>query len=81
MSASNGGCCDCGDVEAWKQDPACEVHQQGANTDAEDNPLDRLPPDLVERATELFKVLLDYSVTFVNWDEYDKLPEKLNLER
>lgn len=27
MSTSGGGgCCDCGDVEAWKRDPSCEEH-------------------------------------------------------
>ncbi|KAL3265904.1 hypothetical protein HHI36_010094 [Cryptolaemus montrouzieri] len=24
-----GGCCDCGDVEAWKRDPYCEIHMAG----------------------------------------------------
>lgn len=27
MSTSGGGgYCDCGDVEAWKSDPYCEIH-------------------------------------------------------
>lgn len=24
--SSGGGFCDCGDLEAWKQDPFCEDH-------------------------------------------------------
>lgn len=24
-----GGCCDCGDVEAWKSEPFCETHLLG----------------------------------------------------
>uniref|UniRef100_A0A183EQF3 E3 ubiquitin-protein ligase n=1 Tax=Gongylonema pulchrum TaxID=637853 RepID=A0A183EQF3_9BILA len=28
MTTSGGsGYCDCGDVEAWKQDPACDLHK------------------------------------------------------
>ncbi|KAJ3118203.1 hypothetical protein HDU96_003243 [Phlyctochytrium bullatum] len=26
ISSGNGGCCDCGDVEAWKIQPDCEYH-------------------------------------------------------
>lgn len=26
-SSIGGGCCDCGDVEAWKADPWCEIHK------------------------------------------------------
>lgn len=30
MSTSGGGgYCDCGDKEAWKADPFCEIHIQG----------------------------------------------------
>lgn len=30
MSTSGGGgCCDCGDQEAWKRDPYCEEHVMG----------------------------------------------------
>lgn len=25
-TSSGGGCCDCGDVEAWKRDPYCDEH-------------------------------------------------------
>lgn len=24
--SGGGGCCDCGDTEAWKRDPFCELH-------------------------------------------------------
>ena len=29
-----GGCCDCGDAEAWKVDGCCEEHRPYVNTDA-----------------------------------------------
>jgi len=28
--------CDCGDVEAWKEGFACEVHQHGQDVDMEE---------------------------------------------
>ncbi|KAJ8609246.1 hypothetical protein CTAYLR_008064 [Chrysophaeum taylorii] len=40
--ASPGGCCDCGDLEAWLGDACCEVHQPKASED----PMEALPPDL-----------------------------------
>lgn len=32
--------CDCGDVEAWKEGEACEIHQRGQDVDMEEVPLD-----------------------------------------
>ena len=30
MSTSGGGgYCDCGDLEAWKNDPICKIHRRG----------------------------------------------------
>lgn len=29
-SGMGGGCCDCGDVEAWKKDPFCDIHFPGS---------------------------------------------------
>ncbi|KAK9886902.1 hypothetical protein WA026_019159 [Henosepilachna vigintioctopunctata] len=30
-TSPGGGCCDCGDIEAWKKDPYCENHMVRAN--------------------------------------------------
>jgi len=38
--ASPGGCCDCGDLEAWKQSGCCTVH---AGIDMDVDPRDDLP--------------------------------------
>ena len=35
-TSGGGGFCDCGDVEAWKEGEACELHAQGANPDLEE---------------------------------------------
>ena len=32
-SSGTGGYCDCGDVEAWSKDPACNKHKEGLNVD------------------------------------------------
>ena len=33
MSTSGGGgYCDCGDQEAWKSEPFCDIHKKGINT-------------------------------------------------
>ena len=28
-TSSGGGYCDCGDGEAWKSDPFCDIHKKG----------------------------------------------------
>lgn len=28
-TSGGGGCCDCGDVEAWKSEPFCDIHVAG----------------------------------------------------
>ena len=33
-SSGGGGCCDCGDEEAWKRFPACSEHTLSADHDA-----------------------------------------------
>ena len=37
-TSGGGGVCDCGDVEAWKEGEACEIHQQGQDVDMEEVP-------------------------------------------
>ena len=39
MTSEGGGYCDCGDPEAWKQHPNCEIHTpkvEGASEDSEE---------------------------------------------
>ena len=30
-TSGGGGYCDCGDIEAWKNDPFCQLHQHGTD--------------------------------------------------
>lgn len=40
-----GGCCDCGDEEAWADDGCCTRHKQPTGDKAEADPLSTLPQD------------------------------------
>lgn len=31
-TSAGGGCCDCGDSEAWKQDACCDEHKVSVNS-------------------------------------------------
>uniref|UniRef100_H2ZUK3 E3 ubiquitin-protein ligase n=1 Tax=Latimeria chalumnae TaxID=7897 RepID=H2ZUK3_LATCH len=79
-SSSGGGFCDCGDVEAWKNGPACKKHDPGAAGDAsQQHPLVFQAEDVAERARKLFTVLLQYMVDMMVWEEEKELPSDLQL--
>ncbi|KIS71625.1 uncharacterized protein UMAG_00067 [Mycosarcoma maydis] len=58
VSSSNGGCCDCGDPEAWKQDVCCRYHSQSfsnsitANADMELESESQPPHHVISSATQ-----------------------------
>ncbi|KAI8514756.1 E3 ubiquitin-protein ligase ubr1 [Branchiostoma belcheri] len=77
MSTSGGGgYCDCGDVEAWKQDPWCDIHKQGLGQQSH-NPVEKLPKDVAARAWEVLKIALGYAVDMLLWEQMDGLPQEL----
>lgn len=41
------------------------------------NPIDNLPSDLRERATQLFQCAMKYAVEMLTWEEEDQLPEDI----
>lgn len=79
-TSGGGGYCDCGDEEAWKQEPFCELHSHDA-TQPQQNPLDNLPEDMKARAVMLFRLLLKqcYHVLFL--EEPKNIPEQLESSR
>ncbi|ELT88826.1 hypothetical protein CAPTEDRAFT_153753, partial [Capitella teleta] len=80
MAASGGGgYCDCGDREAWKAEPFCDVHKRGLNRQQQ-SPVDNLPPDLKERAEKIFMITVQCAVTLLTWKEYDSPPKHLRQE-
>ena len=63
MTSGGGGYCDCGDPEAWKQHPCCELHmpkQKDQNSSSSSDYISKLPKDIEQRATQLFSFLFDY---------------------
>lgn len=67
---SGGGCCDCGDEEAWAVDGMCDRHRpqakdsdengdnQGENDEVEKD--ETLPDDIRKRACVMFKLMCEY---------------------
>ncbi|XP_065059520.1 E3 ubiquitin-protein ligase UBR2-like [Rhopilema esculentum] len=83
-SSGNGGYCDCGDVEAWKKDPYCELHLHGSINVTEKDPKRLLPSGVIERATFMYQELLQYCVDMILWNDdgqYENLPEELRRPR
>ena len=82
MSTSGGGgYCDCGDKEAWREDPFCERHMAGQmETSTAKCPIDNLPADMQERAKQLFSVAMNYGAEMLTWESRDELPADLSVE-
>ncbi|XP_052865271.1 E3 ubiquitin-protein ligase UBR1 [Anopheles cruzii] len=60
-TSGGGGCCDCGDHEAWKKDPVCEGHGQ-SNSDQGESQQQTAPlPESVQgRCRFVFRAILNY---------------------
>ncbi|OWZ11675.1 hypothetical protein PHMEG_00015272 [Phytophthora megakarya] len=81
----SGGCCDCGDTEAWAPEGFCTRHKGAQDAD----PLSFLPPDLLlnsrECIGEVMKLVLD-SVkearfgSVINEDDLEVVRDKLGSE-
>ena len=83
MTSGGGGYCDCGDPEAWKQFPCCEIHTPRSSTVNDSKSfqsiIEKLPQDLVQRATELFKILIQYVSEILGVDG-NELPMQFRSE-
>lgn len=77
-TSSGGGCCDCGDTEAWKQDPYCDVHKHGL--DKRQALSSVLPEDIVERAYITFTAVLRYAYQMLTLEYSPRLPADLRLK-
>ncbi|XP_070569458.1 E3 ubiquitin-protein ligase UBR2-like isoform X2 [Ptychodera flava] len=77
MSTSGGGgFCDCGDVEAWKQNPSCEIHTVNSEQSTK-SPLERLPAEMKSKTEILFHIALNYAYDLLIWEQCDTLPHGL----
>ncbi|CAF0875440.1 unnamed protein product [Brachionus calyciflorus] len=85
MTSLGGGYCDCGDPEAWKAHPNCDLHmpkEKPQNSD--DKPEEyqhKLPQDLIQRARELFTFLMEYVYEILSIDQSEELPKHLRPEK
>ncbi|CAL1294338.1 unnamed protein product [Larinioides sclopetarius] len=78
MSTSGGGgYCDCGDEEAWKYYSFCNNHHGKSQASEDANPLEKLPPDLVERFRLVLKTVLKYCHVMLTWEQPVDLPADL----
>lgn len=74
-TSSGGGCCDCGDLEAWKKDPCCEIHMAG--TQSKESRGNKLPGDIAERAVVAFEAVLEYCYELLTLKYTVALPPNL----
>lgn len=74
MSSMNG-MCDCGDPEAWKSDPYCDIHK-------EDNLIsnENLDEGLRKRLEIVINAALNYCFELLCWENHVDLPKDLESE-
>jgi E3 ubiquitin-protein ligase UBR2 len=83
MSTSGGGgCCDCGDSEAWKDHPNCSLHatQAGANQVKSVDLLARIPPEIQARARLVFRSVLKYAYDLLTTSSHLNPPSDLTFK-
>lgn len=66
-TSGGGGCCDCGDTEAWKRDPFCKIHFVGETREVQEKVT--LPDDLKDRTRIIFEAILWYAYQLLNTDQ------------
>ncbi|KAI8641693.1 hypothetical protein BD408DRAFT_444126 [Parasitella parasitica] len=66
ISRGAGGCCDCGDPEAWKIPLVCAIHSLDADSAIPETsahqlePLSSVPPSIIQSIRETITVVADY---------------------
>ncbi|XP_076273647.1 ubr1 ubiquitin ligase isoform X2 [Rhynchophorus ferrugineus] len=70
--SGGGGCCDCGDLEAWKKDPFCSLHQVKEEGDTE-----TLPQDLIDRTFTIFNTILWYGFDILTNEQSSSVNNEL----
>lgn len=79
--SSGGGYCDCGDSEAWRAHVFCDEHLKGSQkAGEEEDPKNRLNPDLVRRAEIIMKTVVHYCFEILEWENSTVLPESLQVK-
>ena len=73
-TSTGGGCCDCGDTEAWKCGAFCDIHIVG--TKEQDKSGSALPEDISERTRIVFSAVLWYAYTLLSLENCADLGPK-----
>ncbi|XP_068622953.1 E3 ubiquitin-protein ligase UBR1 [Battus philenor] len=76
--SSGGGCCDCGDTEAWRRNPFCELHTAPENE--EQDAQSTMSADVLERMKIVASVCLSYCFRLLTLDHAPGLPNELRLK-
>ncbi|KAF8927096.1 hypothetical protein BGZ58_010633 [Dissophora ornata] len=77
VNASGGGCCDCGDSEAWKVDLDCIYHSAKNNPQGENDPKNlEYPPEVAASIRKTIATVLDFII-----DTMTTSPENMNGTR
>ncbi|XP_052749909.1 E3 ubiquitin-protein ligase UBR1 isoform X2 [Galleria mellonella] len=74
--SGGGGCCDCGDTEAWKRDPFCERHAKNSEEETNTN----VSAEVLERMKIVASVCLNYCLRLLTNDHTPGLPNDLRLK-
>ena len=74
-TSTGGGCCDCGDTEAWKKEPFCKIHLAGTQT--KESGTCKLPQDVIDRAKATFEAVLKYCYELLSLEHTPGLPSDL----
>ncbi|XP_053616126.1 E3 ubiquitin-protein ligase UBR1 isoform X2 [Plodia interpunctella] len=75
--SGGGGCCDCGDTEAWKREPFCELHKAPRE---ESQPHTHISEEVLERMKIVSSVILSYCLRLLTHDHAPGLPNDLRLK-
>ncbi|XP_069676845.1 E3 ubiquitin-protein ligase UBR2 isoform X3 [Periplaneta americana] len=78
-TSSGGGCCDCGDTEAWRTEPFCDIHALGSEN-RPDSAASHLPDDLEDRARATFTAVLKYAYQLLTLEYSPGLPSDLRVK-
>jgi len=73
-----GGCCDCGDIEAWKHDAYCQTHKLGLEKKHVN--LNFLTIDMEKRAYLVFEYVLGYARTLLTLEHPPMLPAEFDSD-
>ncbi|XP_034283591.1 E3 ubiquitin-protein ligase UBR2 isoform X2 [Pantherophis guttatus] len=81
-TSGGGGFCDCGDTEAWKEGSYCQKHEHSTSeTEEDEDPIVRLPEDMITKVYGIFAVMFQYAVDILTWEKENELPPDLETTK